>query len=80
MSTKTHTPGPWHIGNASQWLNIENKDFFVAKVGVDRWEDARLISAAPDLLAALEAIVAYDPLRAGLLEQAQAAIRKARGE
>ena len=40
--------------------------------------DARLIAAAPELLEALKAIVAFDtPLPCGLLEQARAAIAKA---
>lgn len=40
-----------------------------------------LRSAAPDLLAALKAIVAYNcPLGAGLLPQARAAIAKAEGK
>jgi hypothetical protein len=41
--------------------------------------NARLIAAAPELLEALEAIVAFDtPLPCGLLKQARAAIAKAK--
>jgi hypothetical protein len=41
--------------------------------------NAHLISAAPELLEALEAIVAFDtPLPCGLLKQASAAIAKAK--
>ena len=92
----THTPGPWKMGRtdlASYTTNdntgeCERVMYVYRDQGQDRIaifgdnvvEDARLIAAAPELLAALEAIVAYDcRLGAGLLPQARAAIAKARG-
>ena len=54
---------------------------------IDRWDaDARLIAAAPDLLSALEALTMYDaalPYGLGidhLIDDAEAAIAKAKGE
>lgn len=61
-----HTPGPWTAGNVGViWAPDENRRLIVARVGAfqdrevlhfsrKRWTaDARLIAAAPDLLAAL---------------------------
>lgn len=51
-----HTPGPWHVnasGDVCAWFN--DRLTFVATVNCAREEaDARLIAAAPTLLAALE--------------------------
>jgi hypothetical protein len=45
-----------------------------------RRHDALVFAAAPEMLAVLREIVAFDvPLRAGLLEQARAAISKVKG-
>jgi hypothetical protein len=56
-----HTPGPWHVEpDEYQWLVISDCNYrYVALVGdKDRFADdaanARLIAAAPDLLAACE--------------------------
>ena len=58
-----HTPGPWMAGpmvGESDTLWIGNGDGYVAQVtridGLEPidWADARLISAAPEMLAALE--------------------------
>ena len=70
----THTPGPWHIGehggtsNAYIWIwpADENKRGCVARVNLydadgqrpQREANASLISAAPDMLAALHLIMA----------------------
>lgn len=65
-----HTPGPWnwyeHDKNrASAPVKVETRDRVIADVtwcgvegGAERIANARLISAAPDLLAALEAVEA----------------------
>lgn len=85
-----HTPGPW------AWYTGGNHKALV-RPGVDGrilmqrdadgdliYEDARLISAAPDLLTALEAVLEANPLPAGMTErrgvmaQAEAAVKKAR--
>jgi hypothetical protein len=61
----------WHI-RVSEGL----EDSLLGYCGECR---ARLISAAPELLEALKAIVAFDtPLPCGLLKQARAAIAKAK--
>lgn len=64
----THTPGPWHIDNRA-WAargvvveirsNSEPPAQLIAQVsaatGAHRMPNARLIAAAPDMLAALQA-------------------------
>ena len=58
-----HTPGPWCIGNFD-WCIETEMDEAVAQVEVNElhnWKaNARLIAAAPDLLAALKAITDKD--------------------
>lgn len=82
-----HTPGPWHIGS-NMILKIINGSYF-SIAEVNDWDDetvpnARLIAAAPDLLEALEIIVATEHERHGYnpfwTDQARAAIAKAKGE
>lgn len=58
----THTPGPWpedYVYDAVRHVT-RNCDFIESKTDPefawDRYKDARLIAAAPDLLAALELI------------------------
>ena len=65
--TQTHTPGPWVAcpGNARQVYKIEtnargnqNDGYEIAALrGPDKDANARLIAAAPDLLAALDYLV-----------------------
>ena len=60
-TTHTHTSGPWHLGRRAGNPAIYGKDGTeVAEIlhGLtDEWrENARLIAAAPDLLAALESL------------------------
>jgi hypothetical protein len=85
-----HTKGPWRYQKEitrSFGCNPVVKFQVYREEGVyghpascDDEDDALLISAAPDLLEALEAIEAFDtPLPCGLLEQARAAISKAKG-
>ena len=89
-----YTSGPWvHIQhwNASNYVaSSEDNDVHIAYLHTNNAEaNARLIAAAPDLLAALEAVMqhfdpwsmpesASQPMRA--YEDARAAIAKALGE
>ena len=80
-----HTPGPWHDGR----IPSRGRIYIVPSVsegGVFEWTaNARLIAAAPELLAALETArallehVPHIPDEAHW-HQINAAIRKARGE
>jgi hypothetical protein len=98
MSDAKHTPGPWYwagLGDLRGAGDLEVGDCLDRlsdKDEVPRFAaDARLIAAAPDLLAACEAIDALDcctgysfpdsdwPLFWEALEKARAALVKARG-
>lgn len=99
MNKQKHTPGPWTIEenaiiSANKWLIPPDKygpgvrqkiiDLTGAMGGDNTDADARLISAAPDMLEALQAIVALsqDQGRANLpmcANMARAAIAKATG-
>jgi hypothetical protein len=81
-----HTPGPWRIikGDADdhdRW--VISSGLYVA--GASCVADARLIAAAPDLLAALQAMVTWMPSgfaphsKANAMGMANAAIAKAIG-
>lgn len=85
--TTNHTPGPWKPIRdlSSKMLEIwaDDGDRWIGEV--QRKEDARLIAAAPDLLAACDSALGYlvmigtdhgDGIRAVL----RAAIAKAKGE
>ena len=88
-----HTKGPWDWRNrlddtcailAHDMPAREpehcNGGFAIAHAfGKDRHGNARLMAAAPDLLAALELILSYDDMVVGA-DEARAAIAKARGE
>lgn len=96
MRESKPTPGPWRpviIIDYRHAIRVVNDEGEVARVvcggDVSREEaeaNARLIAAAPDLLATLEALLPAvgefprDPYTLGLVEDARAAIRKARGE
>lgn len=79
-----HTPGPWKffkVGVSNDCgVDIQNTQ----TVYFEREGDARLIAAAPDLLAALEKLLAYsdmddDDLRLAVARgEAKVAISKAR--
>ena len=57
---KTHTPGPWHVSpQANNQLFICTLSECLAEVFTDE-ANARLISAAPDMLEALELVVAWE--------------------
>jgi len=82
-----HTPGPWtfvHEGGIDGGYFIDAKeDVVVLPRGRLTEADARLIAAAPDLLAALKLLVAFGEgsfaQAVGAWEQARAAIAKAEG-
>jgi hypothetical protein len=73
-----HTPGPWQIVGVNVYGN--NLRALLPMNAAD----AHLISAAPDMLEALETIVSTERDRHGYhpawTDQARAAIAKARGE
>jgi hypothetical protein len=87
-----HTPGPWTVQESGKY--VEGATCTVAKIyflpelmddaEAESWANARLIAAAPDLLALLEeyASKARDvvtPAPGSLIERTRAAIAKARG-
>ena len=96
-----HTPGPWTVrDNRNNTLGIDahepdgsycqparvNGNASDSVYGPVTWANARLIAAAPDLLAALKAAAAYYEMleRAtgvthGVLAEIRAAIAKAEG-
>ncbi len=80
--TTTHTPGPWDaLPNLKQHGRIVARGHWVADTLA---QDAHLIAAAPELLAALEkaeyvmSAVSHHGVPQAL-EQARAAIAKAKG-
>lgn len=87
-----HTPGPWtanKTGYGSIWIGGNEIDDtgFQTEIGSICTEygdmskaNARLIAAAPDLLAALRRLMSYDFGHSAGAIQARAAIEKATGE
>ena len=56
---KKHTPGPWQSYSDGSKAFVRNEHSFVASMSADTDRcdaDARLIAAAPEMLAALEAV------------------------
>jgi hypothetical protein len=93
MSESKYTPGPWIASGDSKY--IDSDDGWIAEVnswptspvkqvpeGSEKHQaNARLIAAAPDLLDALLEIVARNEIQNWFnLDQARAAIAKAKGE
>lgn len=87
----THTPGPWvWHGYDAKWDNYERLGQNVIRPTVDGFigvkkDDARLISAAPELLEALQGMVQWAIAIGNLggygdIDKAEAAIAKATGE
>jgi hypothetical protein len=89
MTTTTHTPGPWYwqptAGNHDFLICPEGPGNTIAIVRDFDEANARLIAAAPELLAAIQRIVNDNEpgedalLTAGGYNQACAAIAKALG-
>ena len=92
-----HTPGPWEVGRGyarTHSTPIRWKGENLAWIcGMDSAHEfsleqtlanARLISAAPDMLAALEGLLSdnylADPINADRMAEARAAIAKAKGK
>jgi hypothetical protein len=89
-----HTPGPWKVEPMDNTDDDEKASGFAYLVGpepaYDGWvppvewrfriADARLIAAAPDLLAALEDVLDGVPIPKDVIERACAAIAEAKGE
>ena len=87
--TAKHTPGPWHLGKEGYYFQSvrDQNEHITADVNITRSDgeggaNARLIAAAPDLLAALESMIAKIdadklPISCSI---ARAAIAKAKGE
>ena len=81
-----HTPGPWtaipdDTGDEREWYVVTEEEGVLA-LSVSEEADARLIAAAPDLLAALK-FVSTDPcfnvLGSVTHDEVRAAIAKAEG-
>jgi len=60
MKNAKHTPAPWNIENTVSIVNRDHEgdDWDIAEVYETNFANAHLISAAPDLLAALEGLLA----------------------
>jgi hypothetical protein len=61
MTTQTHTQGPWTTyikGGADGWIAAADGNLIACAVRNESMQaNARLIAAAPDLLAALDAVI-----------------------
>lgn len=90
MKTTTHTPGPWAFAVSGTAFSItaDADPVYVGYVEIpDRMSkvplaeaNARLIAAAPELLAALIQVVAVADRKTVEFDAARAAIAKATGE
>jgi len=81
----THTPGPWEVERGSSsgavWITSTANIF----IGGNAEANTLLIAAAPELLEALEFMVAHNPVvfadaEREIYAKARAAIAKAKGE
>ena len=75
---KPHTPGPWtaipdDTGDEREWYVVTEEEGVLA-LSVSEEADARLIAAAPDLLAALKEMVTWMP--SGFAPQSQSRAMK----
>ena len=81
-----HTPGPWEKAEPFATVRAPGRPCIAdcgSRSDLDAQANARLIAAAPDLLAALEYIMAWTPNdwnAETARDMARAAIAKARGE
>lgn len=90
----SHTPGPWnwfHASGINRYGVVDANYRVVCGLPAGNEANAYLISAAPDLLAACEELLlvagTYSPVDmydwervSAVIDQAKAAIKKARGE
>jgi hypothetical protein len=78
------TPGPWTVApftSNPQHSSVAARDDVTVAEVFDRPADARLIAAAPDLYAALEAFMRLGTMDdQAAIDAARAALAKARGE
>ena len=83
-----HTPGPWTLGpwnsgpHEVHGTPVIDKNTLILAIASNNEADARLIAAAPDLLAALEALCdapAVPDVYSDLWGDANAALDKAKG-
>lgn len=88
MKTHTHTDSPWKIepfafGQRIVGANGEEVAEIARSLNPDHKANARLISAAPEMLAALEGLLAdkylADPINADRMGKARAAVAKVKG-
>lgn len=87
-----HTPGPWAAevaenGGFEVTAMAHGGLVVAARNGYDSWEhseeckaNARLMATAPELLAALERVIAISDRKHDAWDAAKAAIAKAKGE
>lgn len=83
-----HTPGPWFSAHSGVWVARDWGNQLIAQCGMKGMEaempgNARLIAAAPELLAALEVIadvLEKEKLLFVHIVMARAVIRTAKGE
>jgi len=81
--TQKHTPGPWEVREANGLFAIAHPDGWVLESNDEDQDriDARLIAAAPDMLASLELLVEWSKRSSGtpkdLVDKAKAAIELA---
>ena len=78
MSAQHHTPGPWTVV-AIDWAETGNARFEIKGIRRTGMADARLISAAPELLDACKAARALTPDGTHTASVLDAAIAKAEG-
>ena len=80
---RQHTPGPWTFAKGPHRIEVHTTPALAYAFSISDEANARLIAAAPDLLAALEALFEdkylADPINADRMRAARAAIAKAKG-
>lgn len=95
VDTGRHTPGPWQADTENPWppqvgcCPLVGRPYSIAKGSINvaaasRAEDAVLVAAAPDMLAALQTILSMSLMDKGhwaktIEQEAHAAILKATG-
>ena len=83
----SHTPGPWEITTRLTFgwdVKVKDRDWLICGLCFedddDKKADAHLIAAAPELLEALEEMVAIAEDQGHRVVKARKAIAKARGQ
>lgn len=81
MTNTTHTPGPWLVSR--NYIRVHaDKECIAEIIGNEknRQANARLIAAAPDLLAFAKLVAAGHLTKEGFIESAQRIIAKTEGK